>query len=121
MPAQTTFEQYGGFAQVSRIVSSFYDKMLDSPVTGPYFAGIDMKRQIDHQTKFIATLMGGPVSYTNEQLERVHGRLNITDAAFRETVMLLKETLEDFGISKPDIKYIEREFLSRKNFIVAKR
>jgi len=51
---------------------SFYDKILDSPVTSPYFSGIDMKRLIDHQTKFFAALMGGPASYTNDHLERVH-------------------------------------------------
>lgn len=68
----TIFERYGGFAKVSRIVSSFYDKILESPITSTYFDNIDMRRLIDHQTKFIAYVMGGPASYTNDQLERVH-------------------------------------------------
>jgi hemoglobin len=76
------FERYGGFASVSRIVSEFYDKILDSPVTSPYFENTDMKTQIDHQTKFIAPLMGGPASYSNGQLERVHVPLKIDRAAF---------------------------------------
>ncbi len=60
--AKTMFERYGGFAAVSRVVSSFYDKILDSDITSPYFADIDMAKQIDHQTKFVAYLMGGPAS-----------------------------------------------------------
>ena len=40
----TIFERYGGFSKVSRIVMSFYEKMLDSPATSPYFTNIDMKR-----------------------------------------------------------------------------
>ena len=51
----TMFEKYGGFAKVSRIVSSFYDKALDSPILAPYFTGVDMRRLIDHQTKFASS------------------------------------------------------------------
>lgn len=116
--SQTIFERYGGFAKVSRIVIHFYDKVLDSPVTGHYFASTDMKQLIDHQTKFIATLMGGPASYTHEQLARVHLHLGISEAAFEETCLLLRETLEDFDFSAEDIKYLVKEFMSYKNDIV---
>ena len=58
--AETMFERYGGFARVSRVVSSFYERVLESPSLAPYFAGIDMRRQIDHQTKFIASIRAGP-------------------------------------------------------------
>jgi hemoglobin len=42
------FERYGGFSRISRIVSTFYDLVLDSPMLGPYFANTDMRRLIDH-------------------------------------------------------------------------
>jgi hemoglobin len=118
--SRTIFERYGGFANVSRVVSSFYEKMLDSPVTSPYFTNTDMRNLIDHQTKFIAYLMGGPASYTDDHLERVHARLGITDIAFREAVMLLKETLEDLGYEDADIGVIEDRFVSKKNFIIGR-
>jgi hemoglobin len=116
---QSIFERYGGFASVSRLVMSFYDKVLDSPVTSIYFANSDMRRLIDHQTKFIASLMGGPASYTDEHLERVHHRLSISEAAFLETVKLLKETLEDFEFEDEDIREVEQSFMSRKHFIIS--
>lgn len=115
------FQRYGGFSQVSRIVMSFYDKVLDSPVSSPYFANTDMRRLVDHQTKFIAQIMGGPASYTNEQLERVHAHLGITEEAFYETMLLLSETLEDFGFEDDDVKTVEKEMMDRKNYIVARR
>jgi truncated hemoglobin YjbI len=40
---RTIFERYGGFAKVNRVVTNFYDKILDSPVTSPYFANTDMR------------------------------------------------------------------------------
>lgn len=115
---QTIFERYGGFAKVSRIVSSFYDSAVDSPLLCPYFEGIDMARLIDHQAKFISSLMGGPASYTDEEIERVHAHLNVTEEAFKEATGLLEETLEDFGMNDDDIADVMRAINSRKRFIV---
>lgn len=116
--ARTIFERYGGFAKISQVVSSFYDKILDSPLTSPYFAETDMKRLIDHQTKFISSVMGGPASYTYDHVERVHARLGITEEAFLEAIDLLSETLEDFEFESDDIQKVEDEMMSYKNFVV---
>jgi hypothetical protein len=35
---QTSFDRYGGFAAVRRVVLGFYDKVLESPVTSPFSA-----------------------------------------------------------------------------------
>ena len=118
--ASSMFERYGGFARVSQIVTRFYDRVLDSSIAAPYFAHTDMKRQIDHQTKFISSLMGGPASYTDDHLERIHGRLGITGTAFDEVVMLLRETLEDFGMEDGDVRTVCDEFLGRRRIIVTK-
>jgi hemoglobin len=118
--AQTPFERYGGFAKISRIVSELYDRMLESPVTAPYFDGVDMKRQIDHQTKFIAQLMGGPVSYTDDELARRHANLNIDDKAFDELATILKETLEDFDVDATDIAAVHGEFAKRRRLVVTR-
>lgn len=114
------FERVGGFAKVSRIVSAFYDKVLDSPILSPYFENTDMKTQIDHQTKFVASLMGGPASYSDEALERVHQPLKIDQAAFQEMVMLLQETLEDFELDDSDINAISNEILRRERFVITR-
>jgi len=114
------FERYGGFAKVSQIVSAFYDRMLDSPVTSPYFQSVDMRRLIDHQTKFISTIMGGPASYSNDMLERVHAHIGVSEAAFDEASSILREALEDFGIEDGDVRYLCEEFASRKRYIVSR-
>jgi hemoglobin len=118
--ARTMFERYGGFANVSRVVSSFYDKILDSPVTSPYFAQTDMKRLVDHQTKFVAHLMGGPASYSSEHLTSVHSNRGISEEAFAEAMDLLSETLEDFDFEPADIRQVEAEMLARKPYVVIK-
>lgn len=112
------FDKYGGFAKVSRIVSAFYDKVLDSEVLAPYFANVDMRRLIDHQTKFIAQVMGGPASFSNQELKRVHQNLHVTDEAFAEMGMVMRETLEDFDLDDEDVEFIANEIVARKPYIV---
>jgi hemoglobin len=118
--AQSMFHRYGGFASVSKVVSAFYDKAIESPLLAPYFENLDMPRLIDHQTKFISALMGGPASYSNEELERVHSHLDINEQEFQEMIELLKETLEDFDFDDSDIAAVRGEMLSRKRCIVAR-
>ena len=116
--AQTLFERYGGFAQVSKVVSEFYDQAQESPVIGPFFANTDMRRQIDHQTKFISSLLGGPTSFSDEQLKSAHAHLAIDDEAFEEVASLLEETLEDSGFEAADVAVVKREVTRRKHIIV---
>ncbi len=121
MPTRASvFERYGGFSSVSRVVSSFYDKMLDSPITSPYFANTDMRRLVDHQTRFIAAMMGGPASYTDDHLERVHRDRGITDEAFDETVMLLQEALEEHDFEDEDIHLVLDQVRARRRVIVTR-
>lgn len=118
--ARSIFERYGGFSKINRIVMSFYEKMTTSPITKKYFVNTNMRRLIDHQTKFIASMMGGPASYSNEHLERVHAHLGITEEAFLETVDLFTETLEDYDFEDSDVRLVEGEVMSRKNHVVTR-
>jgi len=116
--SQSLFEKYGGFATVSRIVMDFYDRALDSDQIGDFFEDVEMKRLIDHQTKFIASLMGGPASYTNERLTAMHARLRIRDIDFDEMKTLLSETLAEHGVSAEDVGAVLQEIEARRHAIV---
>ncbi|MEX1142483.1 MAG: group 1 truncated hemoglobin [Thermoleophilaceae bacterium] len=116
--ALTIYERNGGFSSVRKVVSAFYDLALDSQVIGHHFEDIEMPRLIDHQTRFVSFLMGGPASYSDDHLERVHARLGITHAEFEEMVELLVETLEDHDFTSDDVAAIEKELRKRKPVIV---
>ena len=114
------FERYGGFGAVHRVVLSFYDGMLESDIVGPYFDDVDMPLLVDHQTKFISQVMGGPAHYTNEVLAQIHRDLGITQEAFEEMSGILERTLEDFEFKAEDIRAVLAEFKSRQPYIVFK-
>jgi len=116
---RSVLERYGGFPFLSRVVMAFYDKVLDSDILAPYFEGVDMRRLIDHQTKFIAFLMGGPASYTNEHIARTHERLGIDRPAFDEMIATMRETLEDFEMDEGDVATVVHELRSRAPWVIS--
>jgi hemoglobin len=115
---RTVLERYGGFPFLSRVVMTFYDRVLDSDVLAPYFEDVDMRRLIDHQTKFIAFLMGGPASYTNDHLAHVHARLAIDRPAFDEMITTMRETLREFEMDDGDIGAVLQELRIRAPWII---
>lgn len=116
----TMFDHYGGFSTVSRIVSAFYDQVLDSPNLARYFENTDMRRLIDHQTKFISAVMGGPASYSHEQLERIHADMEISEDDYLMVVKIMRETFEDFELDESDIAAIVGDVMKCMRFIVTK-
>jgi len=115
---RSVYERYGGFAQVSRIVLDFYDRIMEDDDLGPFFDDVDMARIVDHQTKFIAMLLGGPAHYNDEQIRRLHGHLVISEAHFDRLQALLGETLADHGMTEPDVALVVAEFDRRRHLVV---
>ncbi|MFW8634585.1 group I truncated hemoglobin [Cribrihabitans pelagius] len=117
---QTIYEKYGGFSAISRVVMTFYELALESDQIGGYFEDVDMPRLIDHQTKFISSLLGGPASFSDARLETVHRALGISHADFDEMAALLREALAQHGVSEPDIRQTLAAIESKRGLIVAR-
>ncbi len=115
---QSIYEKYGGFGTVSRIVMRLYDRVLDDDDIGPFFDDIDMPRLIDHQTKFVASLMGGPASFTDAHLIGAHRDLDINDLHFDRLVALVGETLEEFNVEDDDNKAVRDAIEARRSVLV---
>ncbi len=115
---QSIYEKYGGFSAISRIVLDFYDKALDSDEIGDFFDDVDMNRLVDHQTKFIAYLTGGPADYTETRLKQVHAHLGIKDDHFDEMKRLLADSLSEHGMTGEDVGAVLDAIEQRRNVIV---
>lgn len=115
---QTLYEKYGGFSTVSRIVMRLYDNLLDDDDVGPFFDDVDMPRLIDHQTKFVASLMGGPASFSDTHIERAHRNLRIEAEHFDRLKELIDDTLQEFSVETDDIATILAAFEERRALLV---
>ncbi len=118
--AQTLFTRCGGFATVRKVVSAFYDKVLDHETLQRYFEDVDMRRLIDHQTSFMLTLMGGPASYSDDVLRRVHAHLGITRSDYAQMAAIIRETFIDFDFEPSDVEQMYREVMRKESLIVTR-
>ena len=104
--SETLYDKYGGFETFSAVVSTFYQKILDSEELAPYFDNINMERLMSHQTNFISTALGGPDKYTGLDLKKAHAPYKITIPHFQEVAELLEESLDEAGVEQEDITSI---------------
>jgi hemoglobin len=118
---ETLYERFGGMEAVARLVFAFYDRVLKSKQLAPYFVRVDMGQLMSHQTTFLSSVAGGPPSYTNAQLRRVHAGLGIGDDDFDEMLRLLEETLKAFELGDADRNAFMADLHSRRAYIVTSR
>jgi hemoglobin len=116
---QTLFNKYGGFAKISKVVLELYDRLLDDDDVGPFFDDVDMARVVDHQTKFVSALLGGPASFTDDQIRRVHADIEISDRHFEKLKSILNGTLTDFGLEPDDVLTVLDAFEERRGLVVS--
>ena len=112
------YDELGGFVKVRQLISVFYDYVLEHDELASTFEHVNMERLIDHQTKFFAMLLGGPLSISNLELQKVHERLNITNHEFNLTKDCLDDALDDFDLSDEHVTSILSAFESKRTLIV---
>jgi len=117
---KSLFDQYGGFSTVSKVVLELYERLLDDDDVGPFFDDVDMPKLIDHQTKFVSSLMGGPASFSNEHIERAHRNMVIEHHHFDRLKVILHDVLSDFGVEHSDIATILSAFETRRPLLIEK-
>jgi hemoglobin len=78
-----------------------------------------MTRIVDHQTKFVSSLLGGPASISDEHIRRKHQHLAISEQHFNRLRELLAATLADHGMEPEDIDIVTEAFEQRRNLVLA--
>lgn len=114
----TIYKKYGGFSKISRVVLTLYDRILDDDTIGPYFDEVDMNRIVDHQTKFISSLLGGPASYSDDQIRKMHSHLSIGPEEFEALLEILRDVLAEHNFEEKDIETIVTAFGGRRDLVV---
>lgn len=97
------YEKLGGEAAIDAAVDKFYGKVLADDRVKHFFANTDMKRQANHQKKFLTFAFGGPSNYTGKNMRDAHKHLvekmGLNDEHFDAIIELLGGTLKEMGVS----------------------
>ena len=86
------------------VTSAFYRLVLTDDMLAPYFAGVDMDKQVVMLAEFLAMAFGGPHAYAGRDLRTAHaGLVGLTDAHFDRVVAHLAGTLRQYGVAEGDV------------------
>lgn len=103
--SSSLFAQLGGEGAVDAAVDIFYRKVLADERLAPFFANVDMDRQIKKQKAFLTMAFGGPTPYTGKSLRAVHARLvrdeGLNDTHFDAVAGHLQSALEELAVPAP--------------------
>jgi hemoglobin len=102
----TLYERLGGEAAVEAAVVRFYDKIMADTSLAPFFAGLDMEKQIQKQIAFMTLAFGGPSKYSGRDLRTAHQKLvrtGLNGGHFDSVAGHLAETLSELGVDAATI------------------
>ena len=104
MKKQSLFDAVGGLATLNQVHNIFYDKLYAHPWLQGFFAGHKQEAIEKRQTAFMsekmgAEKMGGPVEYWGKQPKMAHRHLYITAELFEIRHDLLRQSLQEAGVS----------------------
>ena len=103
---ESIYDRLGGFAAISSVVHRFYELILADDSLARYFANTDMERLIDHQTKFLCGVTGGPKTYEGQDLKKAHQHMRVTEGAFASVGGHLVAALQEHDVDEADIQAI---------------
>ncbi len=98
----TLFEWVGGMDAIERLISHFYEKVVQDELLKPIFVHMSKKHQL-HVAHFIAEVFGGGNTYTSEGgshygMVRKHFGKHLTEAHRKQFVKLLLESADEVGV-----------------------
>ncbi|MBK8162983.1 MAG: group 1 truncated hemoglobin [Gammaproteobacteria bacterium] len=101
---QTLYEAIGGLPTLEKVHKIFYDKVYAHPWLGQFFKGHDQKIIELRQTQFMGEKFGGDIRYPGMDLELAHRRMYIPPELFELRQNLLRESLQEAGVTKEHIR-----------------
>lgn len=110
-----------GRAAIARVVADFYGEVLQSPLLSPYFEEASVGQLVEHQSLFMAGVMGGPKVFTPDQIRQAHHHLHIDHRAFEEMLDLLETKLRQHGFADEDIDQVLERYRAMEDQVVAHR
>jgi hemoglobin len=98
------YERIGGEPAIMAAVNLFYTKVMEDSLTRPFFAGLEMKAQVQKQVAFMSRALGGPADYHGRDLRSAHAKLvkeqGLGDVHFDAVAGHLQSTLEELGVDQ---------------------
>ena len=100
--SSSLYERLGGRESISAVVDEFYNRILTDDRVNHFFEDTNMLSLRGHQTRFIASVAGGPEGYDARELSEAHAHLDIDSRDFEIIATHLDEALVEFDVPEQE-------------------
>jgi ferredoxin-NADP reductase len=90
------YEDLGGMDAIRSVVERMYEYILADERLAPYFDESNVESLINHQSRFIAMVAGGPEYH--EHIAETHAHMNLRDEHFDAVLAYFHTALADHGV-----------------------
>ena len=121
--AETLYQQLGGYDAISAVTKTLATKLVQDPVLGVYFKGLNNHHKevlISHLTDFLCNATGGPCIYTGQNMKEAHTGLGITNADWDRFVQITQSVLNEYKVPPKLQKELLEKLVPLKPAIVEK-
>ncbi|HBE71753.1 MAG TPA: group 1 truncated hemoglobin [Planctomycetaceae bacterium] len=101
--SESLFDALGGAEVVAKIVDSMYDLVLRDPSLSPFFTGVDVTHLRKMQYEFLASALGGPISYSGAELQAIHSKHSIGPTHFATFVGHMATAMKQHGATEGQV------------------
>jgi len=101
------------------MVTSFYSKVLASPLLYRHFVGVPMEVLVAKQTSFIDAIVKGDPGYSSVELHDIHAHLKVDDDDFDELMRILDDSLRELVTDAETRSRIHGTFASFREAILS--
>lgn len=105
----TLYEQLGGEPAIAAVTEDFYRRVLSDERIAGFFDDVDMDRQVAKQKAFLTMVLGGPNTYTGQDMRNGHRHLvarGLNDSHVDAVLENLAAALADAGVPPAQIKQV---------------
>jgi hemoglobin len=100
MSSPSLFEKLGGEPVLRRVIDHFVDRVFDDVMIGFFFRAASRERVKAKEYEFAARHLGAGIPYTGRPIKDAHAAHPIMGGQFNRRLQILKETLEEMGVSE---------------------
>jgi hemoglobin len=93
----TLYERIGGADAITRLIATFYSRVLADRELAPFFKHVEMVKLQRMQLELFSAALGGPQRYTGRPIIQAHRHLHIGLQDYQRFVRHLFDTLDDAG------------------------
>lgn len=113
------YERLGEREGIREVVDDFYDRLLEDPSLGPFFADADLEKLRRTQTVFLCDAAGGPETYDDTPVREAHIDVPFMPAHIDRALRHLEDSLEEAGVEGGDADAVVEAVASYESDLLA--